>query len=261
MDKPSKSRIRQAFGQAAPEYNQVAAIQREICDDLALALREWLGSTAAPSSAHHILDAGCGTGYAMPYLQEQFPGSHYLALDLSEGMLQQLPTGTQRLSADLELLPLAAGSCHLCWSSLALQWCDLPQALAEIRRILHPNGLLVFSTLAEHTFTELRSAFSRIDDHPHTLGFLPSKSIQDAVIKAGFQVRRLHHTQKKTYHPDLISLLRSIKTLGANQLGPGRRRSLLTPKALTQVAQAYETWRTPQGLPTTYDTLQIIASP
>ena len=56
-------------------------------------------------------------------------------------------------------MPLAADSVDLVWSNLALQWVnDLPRALAEMRRVLAPGGLCVFTTFGTDTLKELRAA-------------------------------------------------------------------------------------------------------
>ena len=50
--------------------------------------------------------------------------------------------------ADPEALPLAEASVDLAVSALALHWCDdLPGALAQIRRALKPDGLLLAALL------------------------------------------------------------------------------------------------------------------
>ena len=58
----------------------------------------------------------------------------------------------RRVCAEAAQLPFADGSFDLVFSNLCLQWVpDLPAVLAEFRRVLRPDGLLLFSTLRART--------------------------------------------------------------------------------------------------------------
>ncbi len=57
--RPAKQRIRQAFDQAATNYDASAEVQREVSDRLAVHLIQ-MGGNLNPDT---ILDAGGGTGY------------------------------------------------------------------------------------------------------------------------------------------------------------------------------------------------------
>jgi malonyl-CoA O-methyltransferase len=246
MAKPSKTRIRQAFERAAPTYDGASGIQREVCHALLTTL-----AAAAPPAV--LLDAGCGTGYALTLLAERFPAAERFAVDLSPAMLGRIAVPCHRLAGDLERLPLAAGSLDLYWSSLAVQWCDLPLALAEARRVLRPGGRLALATLGPETFHELRYAFASVDDYRHTLAFHTSEDIARLAAAAGFTgvaVRRQRHL---AHYADFRALLRAVKAIGANQLGDGRRRHLMGRAAFAAAEAAAERQRTAAGLPLTYD--------
>ena len=256
MTKPSRARVRQSFEQAAARYDTAAEVQRLICDGLA----ERLTALAATGwSPQCWLDAGCGTGYALRLLQARYPQAFPLALDLAPAMLQQAGSGWPRIAADVEQLPLASASIDLYWSSLTLQWCDLPRALAEARRALRPRGRLAVATLGDRTFHELRQAFASVDPHPHTIGFHNADEITGIAATAGLTSHRLHCRAEIRHFADLRTLLRSVKTVGANQLGHGRRTGLLSRQAFARAEAAYECLRTPHGLPLTYDVIELHA--
>lgn len=255
MSHPSKARIRRSFERAAATYDSAAIIQRRICQHLAAALPG--KHTDGP-----LLDAGCGTGYALHLLHQRRPQSPIIALDLACAMLRRIDSGLcQRLAGDLEHLPLASHSIALYWSSLALQWCNLPRALGEARRVLHPAGHLAVASLAPGTFSELRQAFAGIDDYRHTLNFQASGEIAQLFRQAGFSAVNIENRQETLHYPDLYSLLRAVKAVGANQLGDDRRRGLMSRGTLARVEAAYETQRQPGGLPLTYDIVFIHAQP
>ena len=58
----------------------------------------------------------------------------------------------ERVCADALRLPFAEASADIVFSSLMLQWCDdLLIAFREVRRVLKPGGLFIFSTFGPDT--------------------------------------------------------------------------------------------------------------
>lgn len=252
MTRPPKARVRQSFERAAATYDAAAGVQRLICDRL-------LDGLPLGADIQRALDAGCGTGYAQSLLRQRYPAAELISLDLSAAMLKRIASPCQRIAGDLEYLPLADRSLDLYWSSLAIQWCDLPRALREARRVLRPNGHLALATLGPSTFHELRTAFSRIDDYRHTLSFHTPADIATVARHSGFSAVDGENHQEIVYYPDLRSLLQAVKAVGANQLGSGRRTGLMSRSTLGRVEHAYETLRQPAGLPLTYDIISLHA--
>jgi len=253
-DKPSKSRIRQSFERAAPTYDSAASVQRKICQQL-------LGRLAPDLKPAQVLDAGCGTGYALALLHSRFPDASTLALDLSPAMLQQICSPCARLAGDLDHLPLADASFDLYWSSLAVQWCDLAKVLHEARRILRPAGQLAIASLGPATFHELRLAFADVDDYQHTLGFHSPAEIDVMAQAAGFTAVNVQKNTEIAHYPDFKTLLRAVKAIGANQIGDGKRTSLMPRSAFSRAESAFEKLRTAAGLPLTYDVITLTARP
>lgn len=254
MTKPSKARIRLSFERAAPSYDQAATVQRRICASLCQQLL-----LAQPTQ--RLLDAGCGTGHALSLLSKRFPGAAAFALDFSPAMLHRVAPPADRLAGDLEHLPLADASIDLYWSSLAVQWCELPQVLAEARRVLRPNGQLALASLGPDTFHELRQAFAGVDSYRHTLAFHTPGEIAALARAAGFATIEVHQETRTAHYADFKTLLRAVKAIGANQLGDGRRTGLMSRSTFAAAEAAGETSRTPAGLPLTYDAVTLIARP
>lgn len=252
MHKPSKARVRQSFERAAPTYDSAAEIQRQICAQLLAALPR----QAAPK---RLLDAGCGTGYALRLLQARFPASEAVGVDLSPAMLRHITTPCRQIVGDLEHLPLADASLDLYWSSLALQWCELPKALAEARRVLAAAGQIAIASLGPNTFHELRHAFAEVDTHQHTLGFHTPEEIGEFARAAGFAAVDVKNSTKIAYYADFKTLLQAVKAIGANQIGAGRRTSLMSRSTFLRAEAASETLRSAAGLPLTYDVITLTA--
>lgn len=245
-----KRHIRRAFDRAADSYDQAAALQRQVCDALEAALPH----RDAALTAGPLLDAGCGTGYGAGLLAHRYPDRQLLLADFAPAMLARARAGGGLpLCADLEHLPLADATVALYWSSLAVQWCDLGRSLKEAARVLLPGGRLIFSTLGPGTFTELDEAFAGIDGHRHVLAFAPPATCGEAMLRAGFQEMRVERRTLRVFYPDLRSLLRAIKAIGANQVGDARRAGFLGKAAWRTIEARYEKYRSTAGLPATYD--------
>jgi malonyl-CoA O-methyltransferase len=252
--RPPKARIRQSFERAAATYDSAAGVQRDICTQLLASLPAGLAPT-------RLLDAGCGTGHALNLLAKRYPNATALALDFSPAMLQHVASAAGRLAGDLEHLPLADASLDLYWSSLAVQWCELPRVLAEARRVLSANGQLALASLGPDTFHELRHAFAGVDSYRHTLSFHTPAEIAEMAHAAGFAEVDVRHDTQTAHYPDFRTLLKAVKAIGANQLGDGRRTGLMSRRSFSAAEAACETLRTPAGLPLTYDVIFLTARP
>jgi len=253
-EKPDKQGIRAAFQRAAETYDAAAAVQREVCGHLLVFADRYPPSRGTD----RIVDAGCGTGYAVGLLSARFQDAQIIAMDLAPAMLQRVPAGGAgrrlRLCADIEQLPLATESVDALWSSLALQWCDSRRSFAEIARVLRPGGRAWLATLGPHTLWELREAFSSIDTAQHVIHFESLEQLTALAATAGLEVEGHECPTIFALAPDVRGLLLDIKAIGAYHVGPARRRRLLGKRAWNMLVANYERHRRVDGLlPATYD--------
>ncbi|MGK2960188.1 MAG: malonyl-ACP O-methyltransferase BioC [Candidatus Malihini olakiniferum] len=226
----NKRAIAHAFGRAAQRYARFAELQHTS--------GKHLMTLAAPLAGQRILDAGCGTGYFSQLWRAL--GKHVVALDLSPGMLQQAATEQSAdayVQGDIEHLPLANASIDLCFSNLAMQWCeDLPRAIASCYQATRPGGAVVFSTLAEGSLGELAQAWLSLDGSKRVNDFLPLAQIDDACRP----YRYLLYPQTLSYRfPTVNDVMHSLKGIGATWLHGERARGLLTRRRLQALAQVY----------------------
>lgn len=226
----NKQAVAQAFGRAADGYERYADFQRYSGERLMALL--------PPSAAGTVLDAGCGTGWFSRRWQQQ--GHRVIALDLSPGMLAQArrdASAQHYLLGDIEALPLRRHSVDISWSNLAVQWCDsLAQGIRELHRVTRPGGRVLFSTLADASLHEMRSAWQALDNYQHVNTFLSEAAIRQACSKLALRLESETVTQ---HFPDVLSALQSLKGIGATHIHQGRASGLLTRQRLLQLQQRW----------------------
>src|SRR6185437_13046027 len=92
--------------------------------------------------------------------------------------------------------------------SLMLQWCEpLDAALAEVRRVLRPDGFFAFSTFGPDTLHELRSAWAEADDFNHVNAFHDLHEVGDALVRAGLTEPVLDVDAIEVGYPDTLKLM------------------------------------------------------
>jgi malonyl-CoA O-methyltransferase len=256
-----KRQVRRAFERAAARYEGAAVLQHEVCRRML----ERLAYIKIEPKA--ILDAGSGTGNAHDALTRRYPRVPIVALDLALGMLregrarrrwwQTLP-GLKRelysVCGDIEHLPLADDAVGLAWSNLTLQWMnDLPRVFRDLHRVLAPGGLLMFSTFGPDTLKELREAYRDTDRHTHVNRFVDMHDIGDMLVAARFADPVMDMEPFTLTYPDVRSLMRDLKAIGAHNVTRGRAVGLTGKSALQAVTRNYETLRRDGRLPATFE--------
>jgi malonyl-CoA O-methyltransferase len=249
-----RRQLRAAFELAARGYDAAAGLQREI----GTRLQERLELTTLKPK--HILDLGCGTGSQLKALSRRYPSAQVLGADLALNMLiaarrnQGWFNREPLVCADALGLPFPATCFDLIYSSLMLQWCDdLEQVFRELRRVLRPHGLLLFSTFGPDTLKELRTAWRQVDEFNHVNRFIDMHDIGDALIRAGFVEPVMDMEHITVTYVDVQILMRDLKSIGAHNVTRGRARGLNGRGRLNKLTQAYEHFRCNGRLPATFE--------
>ena len=246
---------RRAGGRAAATYDAAAELQRRVREEL-LSRLDYV--KLEPTA---VLDLGAGTGHATLALKRRYPASTVLAIDLAESMLrearrrQSLFRRFQRVCADAGALPLRTGTLDLVYSSLMLQWCDVPDGVfSECRRVLRPGGLFSFTTFGPDTLVELRRAWAEADHGGvHVSRFLDMHDVGDALVRAGFAEPVMDVDRITLTYAEVRDLMRDLKAIGAHNAASGRRRGLTGKATFGRVVEAYEQQRRDGRLPATYE--------
>ncbi len=240
-------RVARAFAYAADGYEAHAALQREVAERLDAHLNF---TKIAP---RRVLDIGCGTGFLSLLLRRRFPEAALWALDLAPAMAvrcraalgRRLPWQPRRgvLCGDAMALPLASGSFDLVASSLTMQWLGDPEAmLREMRRVLAPGGLLLFSTFGRETLRELRATLRTIDAAKAglVLPFPDVMSLGDLLQRQAVALPVTDSDRLTLRYADTTALVRELKGMGASARAIRHRRGGLGGRRLLrQLAEHY----------------------
>jgi malonyl-CoA O-methyltransferase len=219
---PRIPELRQLFDRAAVRYDRHAALEQEV----GRRLLERLAFQRRP--ARRILDLGCGTGLAGAELKRRNRKSEVIGLDFSVGMLKQMKkrSGLLRplrpVCADFSELPLADQSIDLVISNLAFQWCaSLDELFNEIRRVLSPGGMLLFSSLGVGTLQELAAACESLDGSARMAPFADILEVGDALMAAGFREPVMDAERITVDYPAVSDLLEELEATGMAGFLPG----------------------------------------
>lgn len=241
--------LRRAFERSATSYDRAAVVQREI----GARLFERLDSIRLQPSV--VVDVGCGTGAITAMLLKKYRRARVVGLELAPTLVVAARKRVPWLRtlhgavAEPEALPLASASCDLIFSNLTLQWCvDLERAFAEFRRVLKPGGALLFSTLGPDTLIELRRSWLAADRHNHVNAFLDMHDVGDALVRARLAEPVMDVERLTLTYPEVDSLMRDLKALGASNVTAGRARNLTGKGRLHAMRAAYEQFRRADGL-------------
>ena len=251
----NKSKVASSFSKSAQDYAEHAVLQRTVAERLLERLE------LVSISPRMIVDAGSGPGGAARQLAKRYKGAQVLQLDLSREMLNQSRSRDSRffsrqkyICGDVENLPLVKNSAELVFSSLMLQWCnDLDAAFTQVKSTLTKQGLFLFATLGPDTLKELRSSWAEVDDDVHVNTFIDMHDVGDALIRAGFVEPVLDVENIIMTYEDCSSLMKDLKTLGANNANDDRSKGLTGKNKIESLESAYEKYRSEGRLPATYE--------
>ncbi|WP_281715440.1 methyltransferase domain-containing protein [Alteromonas sp. CyTr2] len=219
------------FSKAAVQYNSIAGVQRIIAKQAIRNLPIALQGTA--------LDIGCGTGIHTQTLASK--GAAATGVDIAVGMLAQArkmysdPIFIQGSAVDL---PFCDSQFSTVFSSMALQWVsDTGLVANEIARVLKKSGIAELAIMVAGSFSELKTA-RKVAQLPQAETYMPTTAQWVSSFKhSGLSLQRVITKDYVDTHGDIMSLLRSVKGVGAGETG--QKQPPLTRRDIKKLAMVY----------------------
>ena len=170
-----------------------------------------------------VVELGAQTDYLKSTLKERAGTTHYISCDLSAKTLAAKPGS--RVVADEEFLPFAEQSVDAVVSIFGLQWVnDLPGVLAQIHRILKPDGIFIAVMCGGKTLHELRSIFAATETaqkggiHPRIAPMIDVRDAGALLQRAGFALPVADSDNLSITYPNLFALMEDIRATGQSNM-------------------------------------------
>ncbi|HTB00815.1 MAG TPA: methyltransferase domain-containing protein [Bradyrhizobium sp.] len=169
---------------------------------------------------------------------------------------------------DVESEPLALQpeSIDLAVSVLVLQFVnDLPGVLAQLRRALKPDGLLLAAMTGGDTLTELRQSFAAAEAEleggvsPHVAPFVDLRDVGALLQRAGFALPVTDVDRAVVRYDSAFALMADLRRMGATNVLVERRRTPTRRATMLRMAQIYsERFSDPDGrIRATFDVIWL----
>jgi len=167
---------------------------------------------------------------------------------LQTGLRQRLPSLSHLAPPDsgAEVLALANASLDLALSALAFQFVnDLPGVLAQIRRALKPDGLLLAAMIGGDTLTELRQSFAAAEAEceggvsPRVAPFADLRDAGALLQRAGLALPVTDVDRVVVRYDNAFALMQDLRRMGATNILIERRRAPTRRATLLRMAQIY----------------------
>jgi SAM-dependent methyltransferase len=145
-----------------------------------------------------------------------------------------------------EILAFAPESLDLVVSGLAFQFVnDLPGVLAQIRRALRPDGLLLAAMIGGDTLTELRQSFAAAEVEceggvsPRVAPFADLRDVGALLQRAGFALPVTDVDRVVVRYDSAFALMLDLRKMGPTNILVERRRTPTRRATLLRMAQIY----------------------
>jgi len=259
----NKEYKRKSFNRAAKTYDSCSTLQDTISGNLIDRLKN------IKLYPLDILDLGCGTGTNGLNLRKKYKKSRIINYDFSENMLKEAcikqklfildkinPSPYSYICADIEAIPLEENSLDLVWSSSTLQWCnELELVFDQIKKILKPGGLFIFSTFGTNTLSELRNITENLFKEKRTSTFTDMDNVRNLLLSSGFRNSVLDVEKFKVMYKEVSKIFIDIKSIGATNGNVSNNRGLSGRSFTKKITEEYEDYRVNDLLPASYEVI------
>jgi malonyl-CoA O-methyltransferase len=231
----------------AASYDVHSYVTRLVADRLLQRL-DYIKCTPA-----RILDLGAGTGYVSSELQKRYADADVFAVDFSQQRLR-LASG-HALCADAHAIPFCDHSMDMIIANLSLHWmAHLPMVLAEVARVLKPEGVFMLTMPGSDTLKELKAACVAEGLSLSVHDFMDMHDLGDELVQAGFNDPVIDREIIQIAYDAPGDFFADLKKTGSTNARKDRMRGLLTPARWARVTE-----RLPSELMVTLELVQAQA--
>jgi SAM-dependent methyltransferase len=135
---------------------------------------------------------------------------------------------------------------NLAISLLSMQWLnDLPGVLAQIKRLLKPDGLLLAAMIGGDTLTELRDSFASAESEieggisPRVSPFVEVRTLGGLLQRAGLALPVTDVDRLTVRYANALELMRDLRRMGATNALRERNRKPLKRTTLLRAVEIY----------------------
>jgi SAM-dependent methyltransferase len=150
------------------------------------------------------------------------------------------------LDSGQETLSLQPESLDLVVSALAFQFVnDLPGVLAQIRRALRPDGLLLAAMIGGDTLTELRQSFAAAEAEceggvsPRVAPFADLRDVGSLLQRAGLALPVTDVDRVVVRYDSAFALMQDLRRMGATNILVERRHTPTRRATMLRMAEIY----------------------
>jgi SAM-dependent methyltransferase len=218
------ARLRRALARGAPDF-LLARAADDLLDRLLTVKRDFPRSLDLGTPAEHFTQAIVASGRPAPLRANRLGGAVVL---------------------DEEALPFAPGSFDLVVSGMALQWVnDLPGVLAQVRRVLAPDGLFLACLPGGASLVELRVALAQAEEEitggasPRVSPFVDVRDMGGLLQRAGFTLPVADVDSFALRYDSVLGLMADLRAMGAANALVKRGARPLRRDVLARAAQIY----------------------
>ncbi len=230
--------LRQRRDRAAPTFAEHGFLKAMVAEQL----MDRLADIKRPFP--RALDLGCHLGD----LAGQLKGRELVvATDLSARMIEGVPAGIPKLICDEEFLPFGANSFELVASALSLHWVnDLPGTLAQINRMLTPDGLVLIALIGGESLRELRASWLQAEAEiesgasPRVSPFIEVTTAAQLLQRAGFVMPVADIDTMNVTYESAEAAMRDLHAMGETNLLVGRQKGMTRRATFARAAEIYE---------------------
>lgn len=235
-----RSLVRRRRERAIPGYADFAFLEQEVAERLAERLDDIRRRFPV------ALELGARSGALGRLLRASGKVDTLIQADLAPAWARERADDGPAVAVDEEALPFADGSLDAVFGALSLHWVnDLPGALAQIRRALKPDGLLLMAMLGGDTLVELRDALFEAESEvtggvsPRVSPFADLRDVAGLLQRAGFALPVADADTIPVTYETAFHLMRDLRGMGEANSVLERRRRFSSRALFARAAEIY----------------------